>query len=113
MVRAGGEGTLVSIIEATLAMTTVAAFEALVFGLLPIHGMPGKVLFKQRRWHWAMIWGISVLAFFHVLVNPQSGYLVDTAFVPVATTYGLLAFFTLVSALLWLWFRRQDRKRAD
>jgi hypothetical protein len=113
MVRAGGEGTLVSIIEATLAMTTVAAFEALVFGLLPIHGMPGKVLFKQRRWLWAMIWGISVLAFFHVLVNPQSGYLVDTAFVPVATTYGLLAFFTLVSALLWLWFRRQDRKRAD
>jgi hypothetical protein len=90
-------------------MTTVAAFEALVFGLLPIHGMPGRVLFQQKRWLWLAVWGVAVLAFFHVLVNPQSGYLVDTALVPVAATYGLLALFTLVSLGLWAWFRRQDR----
>ena len=110
-VRSGESGTLTDLTEATLAMTTVAAFEALVFGLLPIHGMPGKVLFRHRRWLWAVIWSVAVLAFFHILVNPQSGYLVDTALVPVAATYGLLAFFTLVSAALWGWFRLQDRKR--
>jgi hypothetical protein len=108
-VRSSESGTFSDVVQAALAMTTVSAFEALVFGLLPIHGMPGRVLFKQRRWLWAVVWGVSVLAFFHVLVNPQSGYLVDTAIVPVATTYGLLAFFTLISLGLWAWFRRQER----
>jgi hypothetical protein len=108
--RSRDGGTFSDVLQAALAMTTVSAFEALVFGLLPIHGMPGRVLFKQRRWLWAVVWGVSVLAFFHVLVNPQSGYLVNTALVPVATTYGLLAFFTLVSIGLWAWFRRSDRR---
>jgi hypothetical protein len=98
--------------EGAVAMITVSAFEALVFGLLPIHGMPGRVLFGQRRWLWVAIWGISLLAFFHVLVNPQSGYLVDSALVPVATTYGLLALFTVMSLGLWAWFRRLDRRKA-
>ena len=101
------------VVEAALAMTTVAAFEGLVFGLLPIHGMPGRILFKSRRWQWAVIWGLAVLAFFHVLVNLKSGYLVDTAVVPVATTYALLAVFSLISVVLWAWFRprspRPDR----
>ena len=109
-VRSTDGGAWSDLIQAALAMTTVSAFEALVFGLLPIHGMPGRVLFKQRRWLWVVIWGLSVLAFFHVLVNPQSGYLVSTAVVPVATTYGLLAGFTLVSLALWGWFRRNDRR---
>lgn len=107
IVRTGGDWPLAGVIEAALAMTTVAAFEAVVFGLIPIHGMPGKVLFRSRRLVWAVIWGASMLAFFHVLVNPQSGYLVDTAMVPVATTYGLLALFGVVSVGLWAWFRRK------
>jgi hypothetical protein len=51
-----------------VAMTTVSAFEALVFGLLPIHGMPGKVLFKYRRWLWPIIGGLG------------SGFLRDEAY---------------------------------
>ncbi len=107
----GGEGAAAAVLEAALAMTTVAAFEGLVFGLLPIHGMPGRVLFKQGRRQWIAMWGLAVLAFFHVLVNPQSGYLVDTALVPVATTYGLLAGFTIVSLAMWGWFRLRSGRR--
>lgn len=102
--------TTMPLIEAALAMVTVSAFEAVVFGVLPIHGMPGRVLFHKKRLVWSIIWGFSVLAFFHVLVNPQSGYLVDTALVPVAATYALLAFFTIVSLALWAWFRFKVRK---
>ena len=72
--------------------------------------MPGRVLFRHKRLLWSIIWGFSVLAFFHVLVNPHSGYLVDTALVPVAATFGLLAFFTVVSLGLWAWFRLKDRR---
>lgn len=109
-IRNGEPGGFTEFVEAALAMTTVAAFEGLVFGLLPIHGMPGRVLFRERRRVWLIVWGLSVLAFFHVLVNPQSGYLVDTALVPTLTTYALLGVFTLVSLGLWAWFRRQDGK---
>ncbi|MGQ0849578.1 MAG: FGLLP motif-containing membrane protein, partial [Actinomycetota bacterium] len=105
-VRADGGGKWSEVMESALAMSTVAAFEGLVFGLLPIHGMPGRILFQRRRWLWAVIWGLAVLAFFHVLVNPQSGYLVNNAVVPVATTFGLLAFFALLSFGLSFWFRR-------
>lgn len=111
-IRAGDDHAFSDLAEAALAMSTVSAFEALVIGLLPIHGMPGRVLFKHRRWLWAVIWGVSLLAFFHVLINPQSGYLVDTALVPVATTFGALAFFTLLSLILWAWFRRIDRRES-
>lgn len=106
-VRSAGGSQLM---EAALAMITVSALEALVFGLLPVHGMPGRVLFRHSRWLWVVIWGLAVLAFFHVLINPQSGYLVDTAFVPVLTTYALLLGFGAVSLALWWWFRRVDRK---
>jgi predicted cobalt transporter CbtA len=75
--------------------------------------MPGRVLFEHRRSLWAAVWGVSLLAFFHVLVNPQSGYLVDTALVPVATTYALFALFTLASVILWAWFRNRDRQVSD
>ena len=109
-VRASGGGGWSEFLEAALAMSTVAAFEGLVFGLLPIHGMPGRILFKRRRVMWAVIWGLALLAFFHVLVNPRSGYLVDTAAVPVLTTYGLLVFFGALSFGLSLWFRRTARK---
>ena len=112
-VRSNAGGAWSDLVQAALAMTTVSAFEALVFGLLPIHGMPGRVLFKQRRWLWVLIWGTSVLAFFHVLVNPQSGYLVNTAVVPVVTTYAMLGLFTLASLGLWAWFRRAPSASAE
>lgn len=111
-VRGGGEASWSLLVEAALAMSVVAAFEGLVFGLLPVRGMPGRVLFQRRRWVWAAIWGLAVLAFFHVLVNPQSGYLVDTAVVPVATTFGMLALFALASFGLSFWFRRPGKVRS-
>lgn len=110
LARSGPPGVVSDIATASLAMITVAAFESLVFGLLPIYGMPGRILFRNRRSTWAVIWGVAVLAFFHVLVNPQSGYLVDAAVVPTATTYGLLAFFSIVSVSLWWWFRREGQR---
>ena len=109
-VRSSPGGAWTDMAQAALAMTTVSAFEALAFGLLPIHGMPGRVLFKQRRWLWVVIWGVAVLAFFLVLVNPQSGYLVNTALVPVVTTYAMLGLFSLASLGLWAWFRRADNR---
>jgi hypothetical protein len=111
LVRSGsGAGALTDLVEAALATVVVSGFEALTIGLLPLGGMPGKVLFDQKKVWWIVIWGLSVLAFFHALVNPQSGYLVDSALVPVATTIGLLVAFTLFSLALWGFFRLRQRR---
>jgi hypothetical protein len=112
-VRSGaGAGFVNDATEAALATITVSAFEGLAIGLLPLRGMPGKVLFATRRRWWVVIWAISVLAFFHALIDPQSGYLADSALVPVAVTVGLLVVFAGASLGLWGFFTLRDRRRA-
>ncbi|MGQ0848350.1 MAG: FGLLP motif-containing membrane protein [Actinomycetota bacterium] len=98
-------------LETTLAAVLVSGLEGLAIGLLPLRGMPGKTLFETNRRWWVGIWGVSVLLFFHVLVNPQSGYLIDTALVPVATTIGMLVLFGLISFGLWGYFAIRDRTK--
>ncbi len=112
-IRAGdGAGFGSDVGEAGLATITVAAFEALTIGLLPLRGLPGKTLFANRKKWWIVIWGIAVLAFFHALVNPQSGYLAESTLVPVATTIALLIVFAGVSVGMWGFFALRDRKKS-
>jgi hypothetical protein len=112
-IRSGeGSGFGVDVGEAALATITVAAFEALTIGLLPLRGMPGRKLFANRRKWWIVIWGIAVLAFFHALINPESGYLTESTLVPVATTIALLVLFAAVSVGLWGFFAVRDRKKS-
>jgi hypothetical protein len=111
VVRAG-QGFGSNVIETALAMITVATLEAVAFGLLPMRGMPGGILFEERRRLWLILWGVSVLFFFHVIINPQSGYLASDSLVPVATTVGLLVLFTLVSLGLWGFFSHRGRGQA-
>jgi hypothetical protein len=59
-----------------------------------------------------VIWGVSVLFFFHVIINPFSGYLASSSLVPVATTIALLVLFTLVSLGLWGYFNVRGRRTA-
>ncbi|MCI0545127.1 MAG: hypothetical protein L0Z49_11895 [Actinobacteria bacterium] len=109
----GGAGFGAEVVETALALITVAALEAVAFGLLPMRGLPGGVLFKEQKRRWLVIWGISVLFFFHVIVNPQSGYLVNTALVPVATTIALLVLFTVVTFGLWGFFAFKARRKTS
>jgi hypothetical protein len=96
--------------EAALTTIVVSGLEGLLFGLLPIDVEPGAILFRARRRLWAVLFGLSVFAFFHVLVNPSSGYLVESARVPVATTIGLFVVFAGITAATWAWFRFRPRR---
>jgi hypothetical protein len=61
---------------------------------------------------WLALWGVSVFLFFHVLVNPESGYLADTALVPLSTTVALMVMFGVVSLGLWSFFALKDRRKS-
>jgi hypothetical protein len=110
LIRSGSAaGVAVDLGEAALAMTVASAFEALAIGLLPLRGLPGMALFAERKRVWLVLWGVSVFAFFHFIINPANGYLVESTLVPLATTIGLLVLFTLLSLGLWGFFNLRRR----
>jgi uncharacterized membrane protein len=73
--------------------------------MLPVRFLPGE---RVREWNpkaWMAILGIASFAFFHILINPTSGYLADTERTSMATVIGLLLVFGVGSVLFWGYFR--------
>lgn len=92
-------------LRTALAAVLVAGLEGVAFGLLPFRFLPGEALFAGNRLLWAALLGAGVFAFFHVLINPASGYLADTSRTPLLTTLALFVGFGLGSVAFWGWFR--------
>ncbi|HEU5326124.1 MAG TPA: FGLLP motif-containing membrane protein [Candidatus Limnocylindria bacterium] len=104
VVPTGGAFALV-VVRTALAALMVAGLEGVVFGLLPMRFLPGEPLYAWNRIAWAALLGMGAFAFFHILINPASGYLSDTSRTPLFTVAALLLGFSLVSVGFWAWFR--------
>ena len=103
---AGEETSLVLLsVRTALAAVLVAGLEGVAFGLLPFRFLPGEALFAGNRLLWAALLGAGTFAFFHVLINPASGYLADTSRTPLLTTLALFVGFGVGSLAFWGWFR--------
>ena len=100
-----GEGFGVVVGRTALAALMVAGLEGVVFGLLPMRFLPGEPLYRWNRVLWATLLLVGAFAFFHILINPASGYLSDTSRTPLFTVVALLLGFTVVSVAFWAWFR--------
>ncbi len=92
-------------LDTALAAVLVAGLEGVVFGLLPLRFLPGERLYGWSRPAWAVLLGIGAFAFFHILINPASGYLADTTRGSLLTIVALLVGFGIVSVAFWSWFR--------
>lgn len=74
---------------------------------LALRALPGGEAFGlrvARAWNpilWGALLAIGAFAFFHILINPTSGYRSDTSRTPLFTTLPLLVGFSLVSVALW------------
>ncbi len=100
-----GDGFGLVVAQTALAALMVAGLEGVVFGLLPMRFLPGEPLYRWNRVLWAGLLLIGAFAFFHILINPASGYLSDTSRTPLLTVLALLIGFGLVSVAFWSWFR--------
>ena len=100
-----GEAFGLVVVRTSLAALMVAGLEGVVFGLLPMRFLPGEALYSWNRVAWAALLGMGAFAFFHVLINPSSGYLSDTSRTPLLTVLALLGGFAVVSVAFWAWFR--------
>jgi hypothetical protein len=105
-----GTGFASEAVETGLVTTMVSGTEAIAIGLMPVGGLPGRTVMRWNRKLWAIVWGLSLLLFFHVLINPESGYLVDTALIPLTTTVVVLVGFSVVSVAMWGFFRLRERR---
>jgi hypothetical protein len=100
-----GESFGLVVLRTALAALMVAGLEGVVFGLLPMRFLPGEPLYAWNRVVWGGLLGVGAFAFFHVLINPTSGYLADSSRTPLLTVIALLVGFSVVSILFWAWFR--------
>ena len=100
-----GEGFALVVLRTSLAALMVAGLEGVVFGLLPMRFLPGEPLYTWNRILWGALLLIGAFAFFHILINPASGYLSDSSRTPLFTVVALLVGFSLVSVAFWAWFR--------
>ena len=100
------DGDLVVIgLETALAAVVVAGLEAVAFGLMPFRFMPGWVIYRWRRPVWAVLFGLSVFAFIHILIGPNTGYLSDLSVPALMAALGVFALFGAISILFWAYFR--------
>ena len=108
------EGDLVVIVlETALAAVVVAGLEAVAFGLMPFRFMPGWVIYRWRRPVWAVLFGVSVFAFIHILIGPNTGYLSDLSISALMAALGVFAFFGAFSILFWAYFRFRPARHEE
>lgn len=115
MRASGAPPDLVGAALQTAATTVVVAgFEAAAFAMLPLRFLPGAAVFAWDRRVWALLLGLGVAGFVHVLLNPTTGYLDDDTRASFLTLVVLLAGFGLASIVFWGYFRfRPSRVAAE
>jgi hypothetical protein len=100
------------IAASVLAALVTAGVEALVFELVPIRFLPGELVFKHRRVHWAVLFALGVFAFAWIILNPANGFLGTGAGVSLFAAVGLFLAFGIVSVLFWGYFRFRPERPA-
>jgi hypothetical protein len=91
--------------QTALAAIVVSALEAVAFGMMPFRFMPGVAVYRWNRLVWAVLFGASLFAFFHLLIGPTSGYLSNLTGPAWLAALGVFAAFGLFTVLFWAWFR--------
>jgi hypothetical protein len=91
--------------ETALAAVVVAGLESVAFGMMPFRFLDGAAVRDWNRVAWAVLFGLGVFAFVHVLIGPQSGYLAELAPAGLIAALTVFAAFALLSLGVWGYFR--------
>ena len=95
----------VLVLETTLTAVAVAGIESSVVGLLPMQFMVGARVVAWSRAVWALLLGVSLFAFIHILLRPGSGYVGQSSTGSALAVALLFVGFGLVSVIFWGYFR--------
>jgi hypothetical protein len=107
------DGFGITLLSTAFAATLVAGLEATAFGLLPLRFMPGHTVYQWNRVAWALLLGLSMFAFVHLIVGPSVGYVSELSPSAFMAALGVFAAFGAVSILTWGYFRFRPQTIAD
>jgi hypothetical protein len=96
-----------------LGCILVSGLEATAFGLMPLRFMPGYAIYRWNRPLWAVLFGLSVFAFIHILIGPSSGYVSSLNPAAFIAALGVFAVFGALSIGTWGYFRFRPAPEAQ
>ena len=73
--------------------------------MLPLRLLQGDKVVGWSRAAWAALYGLTLLAFVHILLRPSTGYVSDTSVSPPYVVVGLFVGFAVFSFAFWGYFR--------
>lgn len=103
------DGFGATLLSTAFAATLVAGLEAAAFALMPLRFLPGYTLYRWNRLAWALLWGLGLFAFVHVLIGPTSGYVSELSPGAFLAALGVFAAFGALSIGTWLYFRLRTK----
>lgn len=88
------------------------ALDSLVIAMLPMRLLQGEKVIGWSRAAWAGLYGLTLLAFVHILLRPSTGYVSNTSVSPPYVVIGLFVAFALFSFAFWAYFRLRSDPEA-
>jgi uncharacterized membrane protein len=98
-----GSNFLAPVVEELTAAVVVESLTILILALVPLSFLEGERLWKARKLTWAIVYGLALFAFLHVVVHPEFG--ARKTELPLYTWLGFFVAFCLVSVSFWGYFR--------
>jgi hypothetical protein len=104
-----GEGAVV--VNRLLARMFITAVEGCAIGLIPLRYLEGEELFSWNRARWAVVWGLSLLLFAHVLLYPVSSFEPNPSPTGLWTAALAVSVYSALAIGFWWFFRRREPGR--
>jgi hypothetical protein len=100
-------GFWASVPEGVVVAVFVTGLEGLFFNMIPVTFMDGSKVMAWSRTVWLALFAVVTFLFWHVLLNKEGAY--DDALEQrqVAGALGLLAFYAVVTLVVWAYFRKR------
>jgi len=109
-------GDMGAVINQVLADIFIGAVQGTAIGLIPLKFLAGETLFSWNRWKWAVLWGVAILFFAHVVLYPVSSFTPNPSPTGVWTILVTVLIYGAIALGFWWFFRqrsiRHERYRA-
>jgi hypothetical protein len=101
-----------AVLNQVLADIFIGAVQGTAIGLIPLKFLTGETLFSWSRWKWAVLWGVAILFFAHVVLYPVSSFTPNPSPTGVWTILLTVVIYGAIALGFW-WFFRQRTIRHE
>jgi hypothetical protein len=101
------------VLEAALGVVFILGIESVAFGMLPLPFLPGRDAAAWNRWAWAGVFGLGLLAFVWILLQPGSGFATEVHHVDLIPVVATCVGFGALSLAFMAYFKLRKARVAS